>query len=361
MDDGRKLKFIKQYNEKLQELLKREENATLKRELSKYFYDNCDKEFTKSQIDELPQKHDPKKIVEYLKKFTENTHIKYSTHLWDGIGDIGYKGYKDFIENLNTDYKTYKFNEFTSYNKYLYFNLINPFLFQNRLYKNPKTGKSIPFSWGKNKNKVGWQFPSKLFLINHDKLPHDIQIPENLKSKNPIRKNKEEKFQDLINDFKSEIEFRRNDLHFLLERLAEGYSSDFKITLNGIKGLHFYTYTSKIEEVLKRILKNMDTNFPEIIIKGIYDSQTVKIEILQKDSYADIPIEDPKLNLSQGDFRDIQKSLISLCDWSVQSRFRGGEYYEIKYLDINKPEPEVKKNKIEEDPKGFKYILTFYT
>ena len=89
------------------------------------------------------------------------------------------------------------------------------------------------------------------------------------------------------------------------------------------------------------------------------------IEILQKDSYCDKPLDDDKLNLTdnKGSFIKIRKNLHSICDWSICSRFSDGKYYRFDYLSdavdsLSKP---VHKENIPDDPGGFKYILTFYT
>lgn len=357
MDEVRRMKFIRQYDEKLQELLNREESETVKKAVSHYFYQLVNRELSKTQETMV---HAPQEVVLLLSKFTEETHVKYATHLWDGTQDKGYTDYDHYIEKLNEDFAVYKFNRLIQFNKDLYWNLIFPFLFQKKPNIKRETGQAIPFSWGRHKLQVGWQYPEGL-LRHPDKKPYDVLIPEKWRPDNLKGRQAPRYFQDFIDIFKSEIEFRRNEFFFLIKRITSDISSDFKINIHGIKGLSFYTYTQKVEDVLKRIFKNMDTNFPEISVTGSVDADSIRIEILQKGSYSDKALDDPKLNLAGGDFKIIYRNLFSLCDWSVQSRFRGGQYYEIRYLDARKPGSTPEKSILPEDPGGFKYILTFYT
>ena len=44
--------------------------------------------------------HNPSKITEYLKKFKENTALKFTTHIWD---ENKYATIQDFIDELNKD------------------------------------------------------------------------------------------------------------------------------------------------------------------------------------------------------------------------------------------------------------------
>jgi hypothetical protein len=371
MDKARKLTFIKDFGQALIAHLENEPNSEIQKRLNEGFEKLYQSALTTDKTPNLEKgkkenpdtSHNPKVIVGYLRKFTENTNIKYSSHLWDGIDGKGYKDYEHFIEKLMEDFKDYKFYDMRDYNKELYWNLIYPFLFQKKLNSNQFDNSS--FRWGRHKLKVGWQYPPN--ILNSDsqtsksKKPYEVEIPKNLRPSEPIGRKELIYFQDYIDIFKSEIEFRRNEFYFLIQRLTSGYSDNFKIEINGIRGLSFYTYCIKIEEVIKIILKNMDTNFPEIRIDGKIVGDKIVIEILQVNSYSDKPLHDKKINLDGGEFKDIQRKLISLCDFSIQSRFRDNKFYEFKYLDSEKPNNfSTTYEEIETDPKGFKYILTFY-
>jgi hypothetical protein len=57
-----------------------------------------------------------------------------------------------------------------------------------------------------------------------------------------------------------------------------------------------------------------------------------------------------------GDSDEIKKSLMNLCDWSIESAYEN-EYYRINYLrGASVSEVEL----LTEKPEGFTYIMRFY-
>jgi len=372
MDKARKLAFIKDLGQALVSHLENEPNSKIQDRLIRGFEELYQSALTTDKTPNLKKGkeqttliHDPKKIVWYLKKFTEDTHIKYAVHLWDGVDAKGYKNYHQFIERLIEDFKVYEFTKMTKYNPQLFWHLIFPFVFQKKLSVKKEDNSEIPFKWGRYKLKVGWQYPNNVLhpepKSTNNKKPHEIKIPKDLRPIELIQGKQLIYFKDFIDVFKKEIEFRRSDFEFLIRKITHDLS-DFKVNIKGLKGLSFYTYTLKIENALKRFFKNMDTNFPNIQVEGkLGKDDTIIIEILQIDSYCDKSLNDAKINLLEGEFKTIQENLISLCDWSIQSRFRDGKFYEFKYLDVNNESNFTPIHReIPEDPRGFKHILTFY-
>jgi hypothetical protein len=325
-----------------------------------------------SKKDSIPHRyniiHSPKTIVWYLQKFTENTTIKFTTHFWDSL-DKQFKSYKNFIESLNEEFQYYKFYKLPQYNSDLYFNLIFPFLFQNKTMKT-KNGKEKKFEWGTYKLKIGWQFPPNLLNQwcenNPNKTPYSMEVPKNLLPESKIDGKQLLYFEDFVEIFKKEIEFRRNDLYYAIKKLTREVDPnfDFDFELIDLKGLSFYTQTSKIKSAIRKILRNCSKDMSnKIIISGKYDEigKTVIIEIIHKNSYSDLPIDSNKLNLkNQGQLNEIKKDLWSLCDWSIESRFRENNNY--KFYRFNYLNSDTKPYRKEIDQtEGFKHILKFYT
>lgn len=366
MDRARKLSFIIDLKKALDDHLEDEPNDKIKRKLendfSKLYESELNQPYNRNnKIEEKKELiHSPKKVTEFLKNFTENRIIKYTVHIWDGVDDKGFTNYSDFISKVNEERK--ELAGLTKFKPNLFFKIIEPFIFQKKL--NKKQNNEDDFGWGRYSLRIGWQYPPGI-LRNHSdgKKPYDIEVPPNLRPKDLINGKSLIYFQDFIDLYKNEIEFRRSDLYLMIRRLTSAMSADFKINIKGIKGLSFYTYTKEIENALIRIFKNMDTAFPRIEVHGKLESDKLIIEILQENSYSDKPLDDDKLNLKgeKGEFKIIKRNLFSLCDWSIQSRFRNGKFYEIKYLfegALESSPPQL--TEINEDPKGFKYKLTFY-
>jgi hypothetical protein len=321
--------------------------------------------------------HNPKKVNEWLQYFTvNNTAIKFSTHPWD---DDLYNSYEDYIDALTDEYKKYDFYNLQNYSADLYWNKIYPFLFQSKLTKVEVSGKKL-FGWGRYKIGIGWKYPNhiKSFCENNfdDKgimasTPQTMELPPELLPDIPGKTIKT--FEDVINVFKQEIEFRDNrfliGVKTALKRSLPKHSVDETI-LNSLKGCSFYTNT---EYVLKAISRMFN------MIKSRSESQNVNIscsldrdnslyvlEILHLNSYSDMHIHHPKLFAEKtGDLSILRTTLLSLCDFSIESRFKDDKgksinariEYLFEDLDTTNWEPNII-NDIE-DPGGFKFVLKF--
>jgi hypothetical protein len=316
--------------------------------------------------------HGPRQIVKLLNRFTEETNLKYTTHLWDKkeSGNYPFKNYDHFVESYMKDINSpeLSFKELPKYNTDLYWNLIHPFLIQDKLYKSRKD-EVIPFKWGRYNLTVGYQYPTllkKWMAENPGRTPFEMPIPKKHVPNEPIEGKTLSYFEDFVEIFKKAIEFRRNDFYYLLRRLTDNLEIDFKVEITDLKGLNFYTDTYQIEQALERIVNQMKKNpeYPNIKVSGIYDDlkKEIRIEILQPNSYCDKPIDDDKINLKnrKGDFWLIRNKLHSLCDWSVESRFRVNNqfaHYRFNYLTESGNTGPVK---LHYDTQGFKHILTFF-
>jgi len=323
------------------------------------------------------ENHKPQEILNWLKYFTlENSNIKYSTHIWDGNH---YNSYKDFIESIDNDFTDYNFSKMQFYNKDLYWNKIYPFLFQKDL-TSIQRGGITKYGWGKYKLKIGWQYPEilgKWCEINFDnktgdsKMPMTMGISKELLPKERIKGKTIQYFEDIVDVFKDEIEFRNDDLYLEVKKIIRQELSSFNFEgLDKLKGKSFYTNTESISLVLRRIFKIIKkySEHQEIKLDSFLKDDSIFIEILQVNSFSNKDINHPKIILKEktGDFYYIVNKLKSLCDFSIESKFRWNNDKKITstridYLydgvDDNDWKPETKI--LKEEAQGFKYILKF--
>lgn len=310
--------------------------------------------------------HDPLRVVTMLSNFTETSNLKYTTHLWDS--NDKFPPYEDFKLSVLSDISTFNFRKLPVYNSRLYWKLIYPFVIQQAAKKN-KDGGFFDFSWGKYRLKVGYFYPSivrEWMKKNPGKSPMRMVVPNELCPAEPINGKTLLYFEDFVDVFKSAIEFRQNDLFYLIKGLSREIGADFEVEIIGLRGLNFFTDTHQMESALRLIFNNIRKfrSHPKILVTGLYDesSRIITLEIIHPESYCDKPVNDDKLNLKgkKGDFATLRSLMHSLCDWSIESRFRTGNSYGHFRFDYLCAEG-FKGPKEIVSTKGFKHILKFYT
>jgi histidine kinase-like protein len=341
-----------------------------------------DKGLEKNKINKSQRKqprtkhHNPKKILEWLRLFTvNNTAIKFSTHLWDQ-NDL-FKDYENFISLLNDEFQKYNFKEMVDFNSNLYWNKVYPFLFQKKLTSIQKEGEST-FGWGKHKIKIGWQYPDVIAewnKLNPGKSPFTMELPDDLKPDKPIRGKTVKYFEDVVNLFKKEIEFRDNDLYIEIKAAIAEIIPNHRIEeekLQSLRGVSFYTNTEYVVKAISRILQMIKSksSSTDVSISCTFDSEQKEyaLEILHHQSFSDRPKNDPKVLLKgdSGDMGILRTTLTSLCDFSIESRFknekRESKFYRIDYLYDGIEEKDWQPEIYEIDNmEGFKFILKFPT
>jgi len=199
--------------------------------------------------------HNPIQITNFLKNFEENTALKFSTHIWDKTDFL--LSYSDFINKLNEEKKIYKFKELFNYNRKLY-NLLNYFLF----IPNTPLKQGVPiFGWNNEELKdlkIGWQFPNEVLKkwsienfdeqikLENKKYPMDMIVPIDLKPSRRIKNKAINSFEDVVNLFKTEIQFRNDEdnlfkeVDFLIKK-HNLTNSDLSIEkLKKVTFLHLY-------------------------------------------------------------------------------------------------------------------------
>lgn len=322
--------------------------------------------------------HNRHKVNNWLKYFTAgNTAVKFSTHPWD---DDLYATYEDYIDKLNDEYHKYDFHSLQNYNADLYWNKIYPFLFQKKLTSLQISGKKN-FGWGRYKIAVGWQYPSVIreFCIeNFDnkglqaRTPHTMEITSDLVP-NEIPGKTITTFENVVDLFKPEIQFRDNQLWVgvktALKKNLPNHNVDLNL-LDKLKGCSFYTNTEFVLKAINRIYSMIKSRSESIDVQVScsLDRETDQyvLEILHLNSYSDMHINHTKLNAEDnGDLSILRTTLLSLCDFSIESRFKdeNGDQINarIEYLYDNVEANEWKPNivSVNKNPGGFKFILKF--
>ncbi len=314
-----------------------------------------------TQIKEMKSQHSPIEMQTILSMFSGETALKYSTHSWDAHID----SYEKFINGINVEKE--KLDKIKKLNTYFYWNVLYDFLYRSK----PKPGEDS-LKWGRHKLNIGWQYPDKVIpLLCKSDRPFSIRIPKLYREKKRVNNVTLTYFENYVNIFKEHIEFRGVAFKKMLESLANDMN-EFKIdwTDFNIDSVDFYTSTWQVEIAIKKIFENMKSPKRrlnrDIKISGHMDTEmnSIQIEILHKNSYSDKSLNDKKLQIEVGEFRAIRKILVSLCDWSVESRFKDIETknvndkkcYRINYLCENNDIPIIQEI---DSVDGFKHILKF--
>lgn len=328
---------------------------------SKLSYDNNgDKEYfavvKQENILKYDVVHNPKRLVEILNLFTDDNPIKYTAHSFDWNK---YGSYEDFIKEVKNTFETIDDElKFLSQNLH---KKISKFLFSDQL--------SESNTWGINRIGFGWSSKELRDWSQLEELKADgkkaiyFTLPkEHIKVINgkTIRT-----FDDVCNIFKNEIEIRDDDiLSLLFQKIEEdilGY--EFEVEYNNLEGISFYTDVENLTIGLIHVFEQFKNSGREqydcikVEAKMDDDFTYVEIKIVQIGSYVSKLSSEMKFEIQNGGFKDIKKCFTSLCDWSIETRCKDGNY-RIDYLSINNTEPLV--NPIEYLPEGFTYILRFY-
>jgi hypothetical protein len=318
--------------------------------------------------------HSPQMVNAFLRKFSTHNDLKFAVHTWDHGHFTSYRNFIERIESVLKSDDTYK--SMYHYNVGLNYSL------RNFLQINTETSFS---SWaGDYTINVGLRYPEaeiqKWMDANPGKdimaLPLD-ELPEFYRPKIKYNTKTLANMEDVCDLFKHIIEFRDKDFERMIKNAFK--SSDYVPSIDeSIKGISFYTYTPAVKDALHKIASNIRERIVggasqdvRVFVKRI-DNNILELHVNHVGSYADCEIS--KSKLEEGTIANMRlhknqqrSSLLSICDYSVRSRFISDdgnkEFYEISYLypGVEGDEvPEVQKKKISEGVDGFEYILRFY-
>jgi len=278
--------------------------------------------------------HNPKLVSQYLKKFKENTPLKWTTHTWD---EKKYETIDLFIEDLNEDKE---YNKLFNVHRDMY-NLLNYFIYQP---KDELNEKGIPnYGWPNLQDlKIGWQFPNHL-LINwckenfdnkedNRKYPFQFNLPKELQPQKPIKGKMITTFENVVDIFKTEIQFREDYFYKELKK-RNSRLADYKFEgIENFKNLDFYTYTNGFLSALDTVLNEIKKNETEKNILFSYEMQEndLIIDITQLNSFPTRKLNTNNLaHFLGGGMNAISGSIFSLCDFSIISKFTNEKNNEI--------------------------------
>lgn len=301
-----------------------------------------------------PILHNPRRLVGLLKNFSVNDRaLKYTTHNWDAGRDAAiFHNLPDFLESASKQYKAFSFelNRLSSnLNAKIYRFIFNPEVSQ--------------MGWGAHRIKFGWSSPELLESTSNDPdaNPEDVILPSKYQKR--VDGITIQKFSQVIDLFKNEIEIRDENSalrSLLLRKHSEHLISFADPTTNNLENKTFYTDVQWLGKALDIVFKNIQLR-PQFkdVYYAVKDDQPDRLvlEISHIGSFNfGMSKDDEKLSLAKGSFGDMHNYLKNLCDWSVESVFAEGPY-RLNFLisEIGTPAHE----KIV-PPDGFKHIFTFY-
>ena len=301
-------------------------------------------------------KHNPKRLVEILNLFTKDNPIKYTTHSFEWSI---YKSYDNFMNAVKQS-----FDVIDEELKRLSPNLhtkITKFLFDSQL--------SEDNTWGVYNIAFGWSSPELNQWSQLEESKDNGKKAISYKLPKKYQRNIDGKtsstFNDICDLFKNEIEIKDNDILILLFQSIEEevLGFDFDVSYENLDGMSFYTDVENFSKGLKLIFEQFKDSGREqhdtINIEAMLynDAKYIDIRITQVGSTVSKTSTEMKSEIEDGGFQDIKNYFTSLCDWSIEAKFKDGDF-KIDYLSIDS-EDSIAKN-LNYTPIGFTYILRFY-
>jgi hypothetical protein len=301
----------------------------------------------------------PQKLVETLTKFTTaKSNLKHTTHNWDMSQREGkWKDINSFLEDIKEDWKGID-DDLKNISSNLH-STIEAFLFNDKLGDND--------TWGEHHLKIGWSSPELIEWCNENPKESPFNYMLDNSKREVIEGVAIDRFSDVINIFKNEIEIRsdKNQLKKIFRNLKKTLKSDFILSIDvSLEGVEFYTDVESFKESLVLIFKMMQEreSSPQIKVwaEKFIDQGYIELYITQITSSTR---KEPQeiINKIQkddgGDMGKILSKLSSLCDWSIEYPFDEKKSYTIDLLDSETNQITFEKaNNIE----GFTHILRFY-
>jgi hypothetical protein len=350
--EERRLKFIRQYDQRLTEFLEKEENSEIRKRLEPLFYKKAeetiirDKAVTKfnetigkkanlikrlardrkNRSEHNPHEvlHDPKGTVDFLKEFTKVEPLKYLTHSYDGDNFE----YDSFINKCG--------NQFISLIEN-HPNVPHPILLKiNRfLLWHDQDG------WGGDKVAIGFVAPSVAEYARTNK-KHPYYMELDLPVKDSFG-GEIQSFRGIMEKFRREIRFTAEtpDLYEWFEQNETRLNLDqvdYEIS-DSLYDVDFYIDMDQFRHGLTKLIDGMAKRSR---------AKEVKIDLNDKGAFFELTLDqygqkvdrsspaDEKVHPDtiSGDFRGARdRNFKGICDWSFEGTFQDGKVYRINYLD----------------------------
>ena len=291
-----------------------------------------------------------------------------------------YQNYEDIIDPVKDSDNYRRWIQVLNYDKDLWWDVIYPFVFQSKL-NSDKEGNEIPYGWGRNNIKIGWQYPDHLkkwceINMNNKapenrRYPFEMDVPRSLKPPRGVNT-----FEDVVREFNKEIRYERNNLSMEIDRLGVDILKQHSLVNNLERVPKLYVHTWKVQNAIKRIFRMIhwrtENNNVEVFNSFNEDRTTMFLRILHVNSQSPSAPNDSAIDGSNGDLREVIESLKNVCDFSIEGNFvdptdTAYKPYRINYL---YPGVDPEKNggtKIDVERldkkaniKGFTYVLKFY-
>ena len=301
------------------------------------------------------ENHNPQQLVKLLSNFT-HAPMKFTTHTWD-FGKLSnvFGTFDEAMDAVKEEFKSIE-PELKDLSQSLHMK-IKTFLFND--------DSELDYSWcSKASINIGWlniQGKSGETLQEYCDNGNNA-FDFKLKTSLIVNNNEVSTFGDVINLFKQEIEFRTDfkNLEPIFTAHRRKLKGLFKVDLSDANlKRQFYSDTQQlsnaIEIIFSEIKKRKD--YPRIEVKSRdLDDKSIEIIIIQVDSKASKSSQELLKEIEDGDFADIRKLLLNLCDWSVEATCEDGDF-RVNYLHSNN-EKDIKP--LSKTVLGFTHILRFY-
>ena len=300
--------------------------------------------------------HTPKRFIQLLTNFRQDTPIKYTTHLWDMNFKDEYKDFDGYMKRVKEQWILIE-DELKTLSPRLHK------IIYNFLLNDDDDENAIWYNYNNEKLNIGWSSLKGLReWCNNGNDPFKFQLEKECRVNNQTLKT----FGEVITLFKQEIQIRRennvleNIFIDIEERLDEELEGVFEFELVKLKGKTFYTDVMVFKDVLHRIFEMVKLqpkhNKIKIMIEEDSNDSYYELKIIQEDSLSGKSAKEMLDIVNGGDFSTIKESLTNLCDFSIESSYED-ENYRINYLsNMNENDIEI----LEDKPQGFTYMLRFY-
>ncbi|MBV6653976.1 MAG: hypothetical protein KI786_09495 [Mameliella sp.] len=344
--EERRLKFIRQYDQRLTEFLEKEENSEIRKRLEPLFYRKAEqvivndealskfKEtigkkagYAKKLINERKSTfvHDPKETVAFLKEFTKQEPLKYLTHSYDG-DDFDFDS---FIKKCG--------NQFISLLE-KHPNVPVPILY--KILRVLLTHDDYQ-GWGGDGVVIGFMAPGvAAFARTSKKHPYYMELDS------PVK----DSFGGEIQSFRGIMEKFRREIRFTAETpdLYEWFEqNEARLNLNRVDyeisdslyDVDFYIDVDQFRHGLTKLIDGMAKRSR---------AKEVKIDLNDKGAFFELTIDQYGQKIDRpspdheklhpdtvsGDFRGARdRNFKGICDWSFEGTFQDGKIYRINYLD----------------------------
>ncbi len=305
--------------------------------------------------------HNPRRLVELLTNFRNDTPLKYTTHDWDDekFKNDFKKEYGDFQGYLAKVKKQwYEIeSELFELSEILHAKIYNFLINDKSDYTTwcSREGDALNIGWSSLEGLENW--------VDDGNDPFDFETRSYKIEGKTINT-----FGDLIKLFKREIQIRtgklkcikeNNMLKNIFKNINKNHTFDFKLDFTDMKMNQVYTDIAVFKSVIMILFKQFteESDYKTIKIESCEDcdDKYYVLKVIQVGSFSNRTATQMEEIVEGGDFSRIKENLTNICDWSVESS-NGKENYRINFL-ISDDRKVVERDV---SPIGYTHIFRFY-